>query len=330
MPLLTKILARFVLRKRTMSYLEVSPTKFILSSICTPHAVKDETAGFQVAWKINPHMKVGSSSLSLAIKEHERFKTALLLAGAEILSVPFVRGAYDSVFMKDNALLVEKDQGFSALMGTPKTRERQKEQFQRALSLRSLGINVESKTQKFFEGGDLVLSAAHRLAFLGYGFRTQASVKEELEEFLGFPVTTLELVDPHFYHLDTAFNITATEKGRVAFACRKAFSSEAWSVLENHPDLDYVIEIPEPETMSFGLNWVEVNGTVILGSDVPTVKKNLEKLGKNVLVTPLTQFQLAGGSAACLVAPIHRLGNYSALVRPERITVHMPGLDKVL
>lgn len=313
----------------TMSYADVSPTKFILSSICTPNALKDETAGFQVAWKINPHMKVGSSSLSLAIQEHERFKMALTFAGAELSSVPFVRGAYDSVFMKDNALLVEKNFSMSALMGTPKMRERQREQLQRAISLRSLGVKVESKTQTYFEGGDLVICAPCRLGFVGYGFRTSASVKEELNEFLGFPVTPLELVDPNFYHLDTALNITATKDGCVAFACRKAFSPNAWTILENHPGLARVIEVSEKEAMHFGLNWVEVCGTVILGSEVSDVKKNLQDLGKNVLVTPLTQFQLAGGSAACLVAPIHHLGN-SAQVRPERITVHMSGLDKLL
>lgn len=281
--------------------------KFILSALCTNEISKDPSHAFQIAWKINPYMKIGSSNLRLAFQEHDRFKEALKFAGAKISQVPFVQGAYDSVFMKDNALIIEKNKNKLAFLGTPKMRERQAEQIHRATALENLGVEVARQSKSFFEGGDLVVCAWHRLAFVGYGFRTDKAAAMELENFLGFEVQPLELVDPHFYHLDTVLNIIATPNGCVVLTCKKAFTEKSWKLLKSLPKIERVVEIPPHEAMQFGLNWVEVKDTVIIGSNVPTIAHALKKLGKHVVVTPLTQFQLAGGSAACLVAPVYDL-----------------------
>jgi arginine dihydrolase len=42
------------------------------------------------------------------------------------------------------------------------------------------------------------------LMFAGHGFRTDPSAHLEAQEFFGVPVASLELVDPRYYHLDTA------------------------------------------------------------------------------------------------------------------------------
>lgn len=291
--------------------------KFILSSLCTPKISEDPAHGFQIAWQINPHMKIGSSSLRLAFQEHDRFKEALKFAGAEISQVPFVKGAYDCVFMKDNATLIQKNKSKFAFLGTPKTRERQREQKHRARALENLGVKVARQAKSYFEGGDLVVCSSHRIAFVGYGFRTDKSAAVELEHFLGFEVQPLELVDAHFYHLDTAFNIVATPKGCVVLACKDAFTAKSWKLIKSHPKVVSVVEIPAKEAMLFGLNWVEVNHTIILGSNVPTVARALKKLGKHVVVTPLSQFQLAGGSAACLVAPVYDLDSSKPQEDPQ-------------
>lgn len=50
--------------------------------------------------------------------------------------------------------------------------------------------------------GDLV--AAGRFILAGSGFRTVRAAHDEAQEFFGVPVIGLQLVDPYFYHLDTA------------------------------------------------------------------------------------------------------------------------------
>jgi N-dimethylarginine dimethylaminohydrolase len=299
-----------------MLNIEATQPKFILSSLCTSQVAEDPTAGFQIAWEINPHMKVGASSLPLAFQEHDRFKAALQFAGATLCQVPFVKGAYDCVFMKDNALIIQKNNKKKALLGTPKTKERQCEQEHRAVALENLGVEVTHQASSYFEGGDLVVSTAHQIAFVGFGFRTDLTARAEIEEFLSFEVIALELVNAHFYHLDTAFNVVSTPEGCVVFACREAFTNASWEQLKHHSKVVAVVEIPSEEAMRFGLNWVEVNNTVILGSKVKTIARELRALGRHVVVTPLSQFQLAGGSAACLVAPVYNLDTVASKKSP--------------
>lgn len=129
----------------------------------------------------------------------------------------------------------------------------------------------------FFEGGDLVIFPQRLLAFMGYGFRTSQKAHGDLEQFLEFDVIKLELI---------------------AFAVRDAFSPRSWRRIQNHPEISRVFEVDKDEALKFALNWVEVENTIVLGGDNTGVRSELTKLGKKVLVRPLSEFQLAGGSAA--------------------------------
>ena len=40
--------------------------------------------------------------------------------------------------------------------------------------------------------------------YIGYGFRTDKAALRRAAELIGAPVIALELIDPRFYHLDTA------------------------------------------------------------------------------------------------------------------------------
>lgn len=53
--------------------------------------------------------------------------------------------------------------------------------------------------------GDLLMVGERVLA--GYGFRTDQRAHAEIAAVLGLPVVSLELVDPRFYHLDTALAV---------------------------------------------------------------------------------------------------------------------------
>ena len=54
------------------------------------------------------------------------------------------------------------------------------------------------------------------LILAGTGFRTDRAAHAELAELFGRPVVSLELVDPHYYHLDTALAVLSTRPGRPA------------------------------------------------------------------------------------------------------------------
>jgi N-dimethylarginine dimethylaminohydrolase len=56
--------------------------------------------------------------------------------------------------------------------------------------------------------GDLLLTERFLLA--GTGFRTDIAAHAEAQELFGVPVITLQLVDPYYYHLDTALTVLGT------------------------------------------------------------------------------------------------------------------------
>ena len=87
---------------------------------------------FRVAWAINPHMEIGSVRPEWAEGQHRTFVRTLERVGAQVELLPFVHGAFDSVFAKDNAVLVERDGTFAALLGQPRFAERTAEQAARA------------------------------------------------------------------------------------------------------------------------------------------------------------------------------------------------------
>ena len=53
--------------------------------------------------------------------------------------------------------------------------------------------------------GDLLVAGSIVLA--GYGFRTDRPAHDEVAVAVGMRLVSLELVDPRFYHLDTALTV---------------------------------------------------------------------------------------------------------------------------
>ncbi|HRO65965.1 MAG TPA: arginine deiminase-related protein [Pseudobdellovibrionaceae bacterium] len=254
-----------------------------------------------MAWSINPHMVVGTASPIKAMHQHARFVQTLREVGAHIILLPFLHAAYDSVFVKDSAILKQEAHGISALVTKPSHDERKMESRQRQFHLERRGIEVVDRSSRHLEGGDVVVSHSLGKVFMGYGFRTEREAAKELSNFFESEVIPLELKDPHFYHLDVALSIL---KDGTAFACREAFTAESWERLQSC-GLRSLVQVTKQEAMKFGLNWVEINDSIVMGSHLPRLKRILRSMGKSVYDSPLDQFQLAGGSAACLVSELH-------------------------
>ncbi len=214
--------------------------------------------------------------------------------GGHVITVPFVHGAFDSVFAKDNALYITRRAQTHAMLARPRFSERQMEQAARTRDLTHTGITVEPYSADF-EGGD-VLVLPGRCAFLGYGFRSSRNAALVVERFLGLPVIPLELVDPALYHLDTALALLADG---TALVCDEAFSPVARRGLR---EVCNVIPVSRDEALRFALNVIEIGDAVVTGTDSAEVNEILESLGKRTVYTPLDEFHRAGGSAACLLA----------------------------
>lgn len=280
-----------------------APTLAISALQCADHALEVECR-YQVAWSINPHMAIGAVEFARAAAQHAAFVAALEGAGVGLVRMPFIHGAYDSVFAKDPALLLERRGRRYALLALLRYPERQRELDARAAFYAHQGFEVVcDRNGPTWEGGDVVMLPSGAGMFLGTGLRTRREASRWLERHAGVPVWPLELCDPYLYHLDMVLTILPDG---TAIVCNGALTSESLRVLERVRGIRQVIRVGRDIALAFGLNVVALGDVIVHGAHVPSIEALVRALGYRSVVVPLGQFHLAGGSAACLVATVHR------------------------
>ncbi len=145
--------------------------------------------------------------------------------------------------------------------------------------------------------GDLLWHPSRRLLFAGVGPRTSRVVVEALPHVLSLPVLALELVDPKFYHLDTA--LVPLDDERVLIH-PPAFSGDALSLLERiFPK--FLIPPVEEAQRGFACNALSLPGKgVILDQSCPKTANLLENAGFRTYLVDTSEFRKSGGSVFCL------------------------------
>ncbi|HET9137741.1 dimethylargininase [Actinophytocola sp.] len=146
--------------------------------------------------------------------------------------------------------------------------------------------------------GDYLYTGSRLLA--GTGFRTDARSHAESEEFFGVPVTGLTLVDPRFYHLDTALAVLDHE---TIMYFPPAFSTESRGLLRKlYPD---AITASEADAVAFGLNAVSDGRHVVLPQSATGLIARLRERGFEAIGADLTELRKAGGSVKCCTLELH-------------------------
>lgn len=280
-----------------------SPPVFVTSAVeCDGSHPRTDACGFRVAWAINPYMRPGSGDLARARAQATAFAATLRAEGAEVIELPFVHGAFDSVFMKDPVVLVEHKGARRALLAHHRFAERRVERSARARALATLGFDPCEPAAEHWEGGDLVLAPHLGVALFGHGPRSSLRAAAWLERMLAMPIVPLALRDARLFHLDMALSVLPD---RSVLVCRDAFEPGALGALANLAVHD-VVSVPPGEALAFGLNLVPIGDAVLTGADAPFVRRVLRQRGLRPVRVTLDEFHLAGGSAACLVARVHR------------------------
>ena len=246
--------------------------------------------------------------------QHSTYVDALRLTGAKVVRLPFLHGAYDSVFIKDPALLFERRGVKRALLAQPRHRERQPERLARGNFYGSNGYDVISDdTVPPWEGGDVVMAPGGEGMFLGHGPRSGREASRWLEKHAGFRSWPIELCDPYLYHLDMALSILPDG---CALVCESALTRQSMRLIERSDAVRSIVVVQREDALAFGLNLVAVGNRVVCGADVPRISAVLRSRGYHVDAVPLDQFHLAGGSAACLVAAVHSDSRPADQLRP--------------
>lgn len=261
---------------------------------------------YGIEYEINPWMsRSRGSAPERAHQQWQALHRTLTALGVTVELLTPQPGLPDLVFTA-NAGLVHGQRFFSSRF-RHEVRARETPHFDAWFAAH--GFTVEHLPENtFFEGAGDALFCGPSL-FAGYRIRSDVHGHQWLGQALGKQVLPLELVDPHFYHLDTCFCPLAPGE---AIWFPAAFDEYGRRVVQGH--IPRLLAVTEPEAHRFGCNAVVVGKTVITNTGCHQLAADLRSWGYATVAVELDEFLKAGGSAKCLTL---RLDGEEAAVPPS-------------
>lgn len=257
---------------------------------------------FFVSYEINPWMNIKRGvNTQLAMQQWQTLYQTIRDCGAQIELVPPVIDLPDLVFTANAAIRV----GQQIYLSRFRFPERQRELPEFKNWFTQSGYQIVTEPPEFFDPyGHYIgpcFEGAGDALFLGdtlfgaYGFRTDKEIYPYLNALFNIDKFVLcELVNPHFYHLDTCFcPLNATQ----ALWLPGAFSENSQREMQQYAEL---LAIPEQEAQFFACNTVIIQNHAIIPEQCSGAKAILEKTGFTVHSCPMTEFIKSGGACKCL------------------------------
>ncbi len=257
-----------------------------------PHILMCPPDYYGIEYEINPWMsRSRQADQPLARRQWEALHAILTGLGARVSLLTPQPGLPDLVFTANAAMIFRQ----RAILSHFRHEQRQREEPLFEAWLTSSGYTVEKLPEgRYFEGAGDALFAGQTLV-AGYRLRSDIHAQQLVGQMVGCRVVPLELVDGHYYHLDTCFCPLAEDE---AIWFPGAFDDYGRRALaEVVPQL---IPVAEEEARSFACNAVVVGKHVVTNTGCPQLHRDLAARGYTPIETPLSEFVKAGGSAKCL------------------------------
>jgi N-dimethylarginine dimethylaminohydrolase len=251
---------------------------------------------FDVTYSINQWMDPRvPTSTRRAVRQWNRLRQVLLELGHEVALADPVPGLPDMVFTANAGMVVDD----TVLVARFHHRERRPESTAYLDWFRANGYPTARKAALVNEGeGDYLIAGGRILA--GSGFRSRPEAHREVEQLFGRPVVGLTLVNPHYYHLDTALTVLDDEE--IAYY-PPAFSSESKSMLrELYPD---AVIADEADAAALGLNAVSDGLHVVLPTEARRLAGAMEERGFRTIGVNLSELLKSGGGPKCCTLELH-------------------------
>ncbi|MFF8772263.1 dimethylargininase [Kitasatospora sp. NPDC015120] len=245
---------------------------------------------FTVDYSINPWMEPEKpTDAARALAQWEQLYALFRELGHTVELIAPVPGLPDMVFAANGATVVDG----TALVARFRHRERADEAAAYREWFGARGYRAVVQAEYTNEGeGDYLLVGGRILA--GTGFRTDRRAHAETQRVLGRPVVTLELVDPRYYHLDTALAVLGDDEIMYYPA---AFSPQSRATLAAlYPD---AVLASDEDAAVFGLNAVSDGLRVVLPEAAAGLAAQLRARGFEPVGIDVTELLKAGGSVKC-------------------------------
>jgi N-dimethylarginine dimethylaminohydrolase len=244
---------------------------------------------FAVDYAINPWMVPGVPvDRALALAQWDALRRTYLDLGHAVDLLAPRPGLPDMVFAANGATVLR-----GVVLGARfRHPQRAPEAAAHAAWFRRAGLPVvEPRFVNEGEGDLLVVGGA---VLAGHGFRTDPRGHAEAARVLGAEVVALELVDPRYYHLDTA--VAVLDATTIAWL-PEAFSPASRAVLrERFPDA--VVADPADAAV-LGLNAVSDGRHVVLPARATGLAAALAERGFVPVPVDLSELLKGGGGPKC-------------------------------
>lgn len=253
---------------------------------------------FTVSYRINPWMDPANpTDTAKAVRQWQALYDAYVALGHEVELIDPVPGLPDMVYTANGGFIVDG----RALGVRFRVDERRGEEQPFMNWFAAHGFEVVEPVEVQEGEGDFLLVGDTILA--GTGFRSVGDSHRELAEVFGREVVSLRLVDPRFYHLDTAITVldpvegpTGVERANIAYL-PSAFDEASQRVLgERYPD---AIHVSDADGAVFGLNAASDGLHVFVSPRATGFAAQLEERGYIPVPIDLSELLLGGGGIKC-------------------------------
>lgn len=254
---------------------------------------------FEVSYVINPWMagNQGRVDRKLAVRQWENLYNAIAQRATIKLIEP-IQGLPDMVFTANGGLVAPDRE---VILASFRPRERQREAQYFAEFFQNNGYRVKRLSAgMIFEGaGDALYGSDGKLWF-GEGPRSGIDAVHQVAETLHTQANVLSLVDPKWYHLDTAF---CPLVNGYAMAYRHAFAAQSVDRI-NREFKDKVVWVSDEDAGQFACNALNIGSDIICCKASDRLKATLNKLQFDVIEVDVSEFMKAGGACKCLTLEI--------------------------
>jgi N-dimethylarginine dimethylaminohydrolase len=245
---------------------------------------------FAVTYAINPWMRPDRpTDTAVAMRQWARLRQVYLDLGHDVQTIEPVAGLPDMVFAANGATVV----GGTVLGVRFAHPERAGEAGAHLRWFREHGYADVRAAGVVNEGeGDILFTGQVLLA--GYGFRSDLAAAGELAAAFGLPVVSLRLVDPRFYHLDTALCVLDSD---TAMYYPAAFDDEARAAIAGQ--FAELIEAKDEDAEVLGLNAVSDGLHVVLPGQARKLAGQLRERGFCPVGVDMSELLKGGGGPKC-------------------------------
>lgn len=253
---------------------------------------------FTVSYEINPWMhKTVPTDTNRAVQQWQTLYDTYLSLGHEVELIDPVGGLPDMVYTANGGFIIDG----TALGVRFSVDERRGEERPFMDWFAAHGFEVVEPIAVQEGEGDILLAGDTILA--GYGFRSSIDSHREIADIFGREVVSLHLVNPEFYHLDTAISILdpvvgpdGVDKANIAYL-PNAFDDASRGILEERfPD---AIRVADADGAVFGLNSASDGRNVFISPRATGYDVQLRERGYNPVHVDLSELLRGGGGIKC-------------------------------